>query len=121
MEKCACMGSFLDRFIQPSILLTLNREKMHGFSVYKKLIESDVIDYKGIDPTGLYRTLKKMEENGLLNSEWETDDTAKPVKVYSITEEGRHCLKNWQTTLSLYKKDIESLENAVAESLKAIG
>ena len=119
MKKCACIGSFLYRLIQPSILLMLYKEKkMYGYSVYKKLIESDVINYKGIDPTGLYRTLKKMEDNGLLISEWETDDTAKPVKVYGITKEGQHCLKNWQTTLSVYRKDIERLEKAVSDSLE---
>ena len=73
MKKCACRGSFLERFIQPSILLLLNEEPMHGFSILKKLYKSDVMDYSSIDPTGLYRTLKKMEESGLLTSRIETD------------------------------------------------
>ena len=62
--KCACKGDFLDRFIQPSILLLLSTESMHGFSIYKRLQDSDIMDYSGIDPTGLYRTLKKMEDAG---------------------------------------------------------
>ena len=73
MKKCACRGSFLERFIQPSILLLLNEEPMHGFSILKKLYKSDVMDYSSIDPTGLYRTLKKMEESGLLVSRIEAD------------------------------------------------
>ena len=46
---------------------------MHGFSILKKLYKSDVMDYSSIDPTGLYRTLKKMEESGLLVSRIESD------------------------------------------------
>ncbi len=117
MSKCACQGSFLDRFIQPYILVLLNKEKLHGFSIYKKLLESKAIDYSGIDPTGLYRTLKKMEENGLLKSEWDMGESAQPKKVYHITKDGKECLKNWKITLDLYKKDIEKLQKFIAESL----
>ena len=72
MQKCACQGSFLERFIQPSILLLLNRGPMHGFSILKSLYKSDLMDYSSLDPTGLYRMLKKMEESGILSSEQET-------------------------------------------------
>lgn len=117
MAKCACKGSFLDRFIQPSVLMTLNKESLHGFLIYKKLIESNILDYTGIDPTGLYRTLKKMELAGLLVAEWDIEDTSQPRKIYSITGEGKECLKHWKATLDLYKNDIEKLSKAVSQSI----
>lgn len=117
MTKCACKGSFLDRFIQPAILMLLNKESMHGFSIHKTLLESDTMDYSGIDPTGLYRTLKKMEESGLLISQWDTDTTAQARRMYTITEDGKDCLKQWGQTLISYRNSIESLTAALLESI----
>lgn len=116
--KCACKGDFLDRFIQPSILLLLNSESMHGFSIYKRLQDSDIMDYSGIDPTGLYRTLKKMEDAGLLTSQWDTDTASQARRIYTITGDGRHCLINWSDTLISYKNSLENLANAIIDSLK---
>ncbi|MDR1321695.1 MAG: helix-turn-helix transcriptional regulator [Gracilibacteraceae bacterium] len=117
MSRCACLGSFLERFIQPAILLLLTREPLYGFSLHKKLIDCDYMDYTGIDPTGLYRMLKKMEEAGLLISEWDLKNAARTKRIYRITEEGRHCLANWGQTLQNYKKSVERLADAVNDSI----
>lgn len=118
MERCACQGAFLDKFIQPSILMFLNSESLHGFSLLKKLEESNTIDYTGLDPTGLYRTLKKMEAAGLLSSEWDTEGSAKPRRIYSITGEGKDCLVSWEKTLTGYLETIDNLSKAVSKSIK---
>ena len=117
MKKCACRGSFLERFIQPSILLLLNEEPMHGFSILKKLYKSDVMDYSSIDPTGLYRTLKKMEESGLLTSRIDTDGGLQAKRVYEITDEGRVCLVFWRATLLDYRDRIDRLAQAIPETI----
>lgn len=113
-QKCACKGFFLDRLIQPAVLLFLSREDLHGFSLLKKLAESDFMDREGVDPTGLYRTLRKMEKDGLLTSRW--DHAASPPKrVYVLTGEGRECLANWRATLLRYRGNIDRLTRAIAE------
>ena len=113
MDKCACKGAFLERFIQPSILMYLNREKLYGFSLLKRLRENDSIDYSGIDPAGLYRMLKKMERAGLLTSEWDIADPLPPRRIYAITEAGRNCLIRWGETLSRYAESVGKLSRAV--------
>ena len=85
--KCACKGDFLDRFIQPEILMLLCGQPMHGFSILKEYNRRTGVA-GAIDPTGLYRTLKKMEENGLLASDLDTMSTSKPRRIYSVTSEG---------------------------------
>ena len=117
MERCACTGAFLERFIQPSILMYLNDGGLHGFLLLKKLRESDDVDYSGIDPTGLYRMLKKMEKAGLLTSEWDVEGSSQPRRIYSITEEGRVCLSYWEKTLKEYTDTIGKLSKAVSKSL----
>ena len=118
MMKCACKGAFLERFIQPSILMFLAKENLHGFSILKKLEQSKVADYSDVDPTGLYRTLKKMESTGLLVSKWDTETGVQPRRMYQITQEGRHCLAFWEKTLKEYAATIGSLSRAVSKSLR---
>jgi DNA-binding PadR family transcriptional regulator len=115
--KCACKGAFLERFVQPSILMFLSRENLHGFSILKKLEKSKVADYADVDPTGLYRTLKKMETAGLLVSNWDMETGAQPRRIYQITREGRQCLASWEKTLKVYATTIGSLSRAVSKSL----
>ena len=117
-DKCACKGSFLDRFVQPSILMLLMKEDLHGFSILKKLYSIEVMDYSSLDPTGPYRTLKKMEEAGLLRSKIDAGSEIQLRRIYSITDEGKICLIFWIDTLQHYRKRIDSLASAVRESVR---
>ena len=90
---------------------------MHGFSILKKLYKSDIMDYSNIDPTGLYRTLKKMEESGLLTSRMETDGGLQAKRVYEITDEGRVCLVFWRAPLLDYRDKIDRLARAIPETI----
>ncbi|HCL80594.1 MAG TPA: transcriptional regulator [Synergistaceae bacterium] len=113
-EKCPCRGSFLDRFLQPSILLLLSREELHGFAILKRLREADFEGCQRVDPTGLYRTLRKMEQAELLRSKRETQRSGPARDVYGLTEKGNACLRTWAGTLRAYCDDVERLAEAVA-------
>ena len=108
MEKCACNGSFLDKFIQPALLVILTRGENHGFQMIMDLEHSGMVSGDSLDPAGLYRTLKRMETNGLVNSRWDTD-APKPRRMYAITEAGIHCLNTWNTTLQEYRSNIDAI------------
>ncbi|MEG1603277.1 MAG: PadR family transcriptional regulator [Cloacibacillus sp.] len=118
MKKCACRGSFLERFIQPSILLILRDEPLHGFSLLKKLYKSDIMDYSSLDPTGLYRMLKKMEEAGLLSSELEMENDTQGRRIYRITEDGEICLIFWKATLLDYMNKIKKLAESIPDTIR---
>lgn len=118
--KCACKGDFLDRFIQPEILMLLCGQPMHGFSILKEY-NRRTGTAEAIDPTGLYRTLKKMEENGLLASDLETVSTSKPRRIYSVTSEGLSCLVRWRTTLAEYRDSISRLQKDIETKLSEQG
>jgi len=112
--KCACKGDFLERFVQPVILMFLSRESLHGFSILKKLEKDTVANASDVDPTGLYRTLKKMEKAGLLASIWDMETGPQPRRIYQITPAGRQCLATWEKTLREYAETIGSLSRAVS-------
>lgn len=116
MDKCACNGSFLDKFVQPALLVLLTRGDNHGFQMIADLEQSGMVSGDSLDPAGLYRTLKRMENSGLVSSHWDTDSTAKPRRVYSITEEGRHCLETWHTTLKEYRNNLDAILREIDRS-----
>lgn len=113
--KCACKGNFLDRFIQPAILTALYDEPLHGFSLLKKMKDNGLTGEGAVDPTGLYRTLKKMEAAGLLSSE--VENAKKTRRVYAITDEGKDCLVSWKETLESYCGEIGGMIQKIAEKI----
>ena len=108
-EKCACKGSYLDKFIQPAVLLCLKEGPSHGFQLINDLENSGMVSGGSVDPTGLYRTLKKMEGSGHVSSYWDTENYPKPRRIYSITKQGLHCLGFWKETLKEYNRNIETI------------
>lgn len=116
-KKCACQGGTLDRFIQPSILLILTWGESNGYMIIKQMQELSMFKDGLPDATGVYRYIKTMESRGLVTSRTETDENGKEKKLYSITDEGRDCLKNWKQTLTDYQASINEMVQMIGEQL----
>ncbi len=117
--KCACKGFYLERFVQPAVLLAVYQAPQHGFSILKQLSGASIVPTAGeqpLDPTGLYRMLKRMEEGGLLSSFQQHTD-AGIRKVYGITPQGRECLRSWYTTLRGYRDGIDELMRRILDTV----
>lgn len=101
--ECSCQGKYLDKMLQPNILLVLYKEPMHGFKLIQELSRSPMFSDSTPDRTGVYRYLKRMEEDGLLDSREEIEEeSGRHRRIYSITEKGERCLSSWKTSLKQY-------------------
>ncbi len=109
MEKCACQGAFLDKFIQPAILVVLSRGSTHGFQMIAELERSGMVSGDSLDPAGLYRTLKKLESGGLVTSRWDTETASKPRRIYTLAPPGAACLAQWRETLLEYRQNLDAI------------
>jgi poly-beta-hydroxybutyrate-responsive repressor len=87
-------------------LLLLSEKPSHGYELVERL-ESD-FGMSGVDPGGVYRNLKRLEDDGCLDSEWETGDTGPARKTYRVTPEGRELLDLWATTVSRNRRILDS-------------
>ena len=118
---CPWQGKNLDKLLQPLILCILAEGgDMHGFAILKEIGKVPRFSDKIPDATGVYRYLKKMESSGLLTSRWaleELDDKGKPKRIFSITDDGKHCLKNWAIALSEYEQYIHQLVEQIHKSV----
>lgn len=111
MNECAVLGKSLSRLTQPSILTVLASHKgpLHGYAIIHEMAQGPMYGGNAPDPTGIYRILKQMENNGLITSAWDTSDSGPAKRCYSLTDEGRACLRRWIDSLACYKASIEEL------------
>lgn len=110
----SCKGMFLDKLLQPAILVTLAKGPCHGFRLLQLLKADGLIDGE-LDPAGLYRTLKRMEKEGYLSSA--PDQTsAKPRRLFTLTELGRYSLKSWEHSLLRYQAHIQQILDAMPKN-----
>lgn len=101
-DECPCSGKNLMRLLRPAILRALAEKPLHGYMIAQHLGELAMFKNQPADAAGLYRTLKEMEKEGLLTSEWDTGEKGPARRLYRLTSGGRECLKQWERTLSRY-------------------
>ena len=100
----SCRGLYLDKLIQPCILIELSKEPCYGFLLLQKLKDGGYVE-GDLDPSGFYRNLKKMEEEGYLSVS-SSGKGPKARKTYAITDFGRRALSNWESALNKYARHI---------------
>jgi PadR family transcriptional regulator PadR len=94
------------------ILKTLSSEPMHGYRLAAKIQElSDEV--LRIEEGSLYPALYRLEQKGVIRSEWGTTDNNRKAKFYRLTRKGR-------VELDSETESWERLSRAVGRVLKAI-
>jgi len=89
-----------ERYLQASILLGLNTKPSYGYELISNVQAYGFIE--GDAPPGMiYRHLRQMEEDNLVQSEWETKEAGAAKRIYTLTDEGREVLSLWIKTMAL--------------------
>ena len=80
------------------ILNTLARGPMHGYGIAQRIHEA-AEDLLKVEDGSLYPALYRMEERGLVRSEWGLSDNNRRAKFYKLTRAGQRKLAaeraNW--------------------------
>ncbi|MCC6144594.1 MAG: PadR family transcriptional regulator [Candidatus Hydrogenedentes bacterium] len=118
ITQCACHGDTLDRFVRPVVMAVLARhaDGLHGYLIAQELRKLAMFADTPPDPTGLYRALKLMEQEGYLASWWDVEGSGPARHVYRLTEEGRDCLHHWVDTLQTYAGSVRKTVSFLRES-----
>lgn len=119
LTECGQLGKSLSRLTQPSILTALAKsdKPLHGYLIIQEISASPMFGGSAPDPTGIYRILKQMENNGLVISEWDTSESGPAKRCYSMTDEGRACLRRWIDALACYAASIQDLRILASDAL----
>lgn len=94
------------------VLRSLGTEPNHGYGIAVRLhqLSDDVLK---IEEGSLYPALYRLEEQGLIESEWGTTENNRQAKFYKLTRKGR-------TAAAAEEESWERLSKAVTRVLRAI-
>lgn len=107
-EDCPCTGRNLDKFTAPAALLAIAEVgELSGYAVAARVQNLSLSRESGVDHSGVYRTLRKIEAMGLVASSWEPGEKGHARRVYTLTESGWRCLDTWAITLRGHADAIE--------------
>lgn len=116
---CTCAMGNLYRFVEPVVLLLLKKKgRSYGYDLSNQLQEHALTDAE-IERAALYRTLRRLEVNGNVTSEWKNPSSGPARRVYRLTANGERHLEEWATVLehvsgsmSRFVREVRSLESA---------
>lgn len=72
-------------FLRPCLLLLLREQPAHGYDLLERLAP---FGFGREDPGRLYRTLRLLEEQGLVHSAWEASTSGPDRRTYTLTRSG---------------------------------
>src|SRR5438309_7305599 len=88
----------------PYVLLAVSLQRAHGYLIEEYLRS---VGFFGLEMSTLYRTLRQLEKDGLLQSSWEPGPTGPARRVYSLTDVGKTWLDQWAGTLDTYRRMLD--------------
>jgi DNA-binding PadR family transcriptional regulator len=86
-------------------LLLRKKGRSYGYDLSNELDRHALTDAE-IERAALYRTLRQLDRNGKVVSEWKTDRSGPARRVYRLTAEGRKHLDEWAAVLDSVSKSM---------------
>jgi poly-beta-hydroxybutyrate-responsive repressor len=92
-------------WLVPVILLTLRQWNSYGYELMER---AAAFGFEAINPGTLYRTLRQMEKEGIVESTWETSKGGPARRMYTITDAGEAYLDFWADALEQYRRNMDT-------------
>jgi PadR family transcriptional regulator PadR len=103
------------RFVEPVVLLLLKRKgRSYGYDLGNELKQYAITDGE-IERAALYRTLRHLEGNRNVVSEWDTAGGGPARRVYRLTRKGERHLEEWAAVLGHVSKSMARFVREVNE------
>lgn len=84
-------------YLRPCLLLLIAEEAAHGYDLLDRL---EALGTPAIDAGTLYRALRAMERDRVVESRWEVSPTGPARRTYRVTTAGRTELGGWVDVLT---------------------
>lgn len=99
-HPCTCAMGNLYRFVEPVLLFLLKQKgQAHGYELATDLRKYAFTDAE-IEVSALYRTLRQLEQNDCVTSEWDVEGSGPARRLYKLTSHGKEHLEEWITVLA---------------------
>ena len=95
------------------ILICLRQWNSYGYELMER---ASAFGFGSLNASTTYRTLRRMESDGVIESSWSDSGDGPARKVYSITEAGLAYLDLWVEYLENYRRTMEAFLRLYTES-----
>jgi poly-beta-hydroxybutyrate-responsive repressor len=96
----------IEKFHEPALLLLLRERPRHGYELIDLL--PDVAGGERVDVGNLYRFLRRLEGDGIVESEWHGDLPGPAKRTYTLTPAGAKLLDQWADALRSSREHISA-------------
>ena len=103
----------VERLTEPALLLLLRDRPAHGYELIESLAE--LAPGRPIDMGNLYRILRSLEGDGLVDSSWDDAAPGPAKRIYVITQSGRRVLAQWVEAFTKIEHQIEQFRKRYEE------
>jgi PadR family transcriptional regulator, regulatory protein PadR len=111
---CTCAMGNIYRFVEPVVLFMLKEKgQSYGYDLANDLQRHALTDAE-IEGAALYRTLRRLEANGYVKSDWDVRGSGPARRVYLLTKDGKRHLEEWGQVL-------DHLSKAMGRFVRKIG
>jgi len=94
----------VERFAEPALLRLISDGPTHGYELLERL--PALVGDERVDVGNVYRALRGLEDEGLVSSEWSADLPGPAKRSYTLTDEGRVLLDEWQKALGALRDEL---------------
>jgi PadR family transcriptional regulator PadR len=89
-------GGLPRNYLRACLLLLIGEAPAHGYELLEQIGQ---LGLGTVDPGGLYRALRVMEQDGIVESWWEHSVAGPARRTYRLTSEGYEWLHAWAGAL----------------------
>jgi transcriptional regulator len=97
------VASLLKGTLDLLVLRTLELQPLHGAAIAERIFQTTRGTFQ-IKAGSLFPALHRLEQNGLIEGEWETPPKGRRIRSYRLTREGRRRLSaekaSWQRVVT---------------------
>jgi poly-beta-hydroxybutyrate-responsive repressor len=93
-------------FIKPCLLLLLKESPSYGYELLDRLPE--LVGEERVDVGNLYRVMRALEEEGIVESEWSGDLPGPAKRTYRLSDAGATLLEQWVQALRTARGEIDA-------------
>jgi poly-beta-hydroxybutyrate-responsive repressor len=98
------VGGRPKNWLVPVVLVSLREWNSYG---YELMGRARTFGFGAMNPGTLYRTLRQMEKDGVVESSWETSGGGPARRMYAITGSGEAHLGAWAKSLERYQQSMD--------------
>ena len=92
-------------WLVPVILLSLREWNSYGYELMQR---ASMFGFEAMNAGTLYRTLRRMEKDGVVESSWDLSGGGPARRMYTITGSGNAHLDIWVKSLERYQHSVDA-------------